>query len=745
MSAKELNVLDTGLKCAPRKAMNKFNIYIDTHKFIRTLNLKKYFLSHPVEASMRSTTANRNIDSGLKNKSLFNPQNSNNHYIEVFKQLVLKDIEDLPQKKDINPEYIREGIKLLEDKKNIIIRPADKGGGVVVMDKDYYHQQLSTLLEDRTTYKRLNSDPTEAYKTQLDSLIQWGFQINALNIKEKAYLAPSVCRVPVIYTLPKIHKHATMPPARPIVNGIGSVTARLGEYLDKFLQPSVRETKAYLKDTADLLISLEDIRINPGTETFLVTADVASLYTIIQHEDAALALNWALSKREEIQFTQKRFLGQALDFCMSHNYFWFDGFFFSQQVGVAMGAKYAPSLANLFMAEWEDKSVFRDQRSQLIFYRRYIDDIFLIWQGSETDLKVFLEVLNNNVNNIKLEYVISACSVNFLDVTIERCNDRLKTKVYFKSTDRNSYLSIRSGHHPAWIKNIPKGQFLRVRRDCTDDSDYFEQANVLKKRFAQKGYDEINLVSMIQEIAEKPREDCFKKKIEEPSTNEHQWSFLTGFHIQYKEIETIYKKHWHILSRDRHLGGVIPQQPRFIYRRAPNFGDRVVRKILDPPDRQLKIDLKGFFPCRRCICCRTVKEHNKGINKVTSSDGTMFDIKEFSTCNSSYVVYLLWCPCGLLYVGRTKRLLRIRISEHLANIKKGFEEHSVSMHFKKVHNQDPTLAQFCGIDVVYPSWRGSHRVRDLSQRETHWIFLLKCLFPRGLNIEVDLNCFINNS
>lgn len=115
---------------------------------------------------------------------------------------------------------------------------------------------------------------------------------------------------------------------------------------------------------------------------------------------------------------------------------------------------------------------------------------------------------------------------------------------------------------------------------------------------------------------------------------------------------------------------------------------------------------------------------------------------QFITCNTSHIVYLLWCPCGLLYIERTKRLLRIRIVEHLANIKKGFEKHSVSLHFREKHNRDPTLLQFCGIDCVYTSWRGSNQMRDLSQRETRWVFLMKCLTPNGLNIELDLNCLL---
>lgn len=112
--------------------MNKFEVYIDTHKFVRTLNMKKYFLSHPVNITNRIFDTLNRIDSGLKNKSIFNPQNSNNHFIEVFKNMVLKDIEELAPKKRVNPDYIKEGIKSLEDKKNIIVRPADKGGGVVV-------------------------------------------------------------------------------------------------------------------------------------------------------------------------------------------------------------------------------------------------------------------------------------------------------------------------------------------------------------------------------------------------------------------------------------------------------------------------------------------------------------------------------------------------------------------------------------------------------------------------------------
>lgn len=65
-------------------------------------------------------------------------------------------------------------------------------------------------------------------------------------------------------------------------------------------------TKADLKDTKDFLLSLSKIKLPEESEIYLVTADVSSLYTIIQHDDALLGLNWAFSQREDIPYIQKK-------------------------------------------------------------------------------------------------------------------------------------------------------------------------------------------------------------------------------------------------------------------------------------------------------------------------------------------------------------------------------------------------------------------------------------------------------
>lgn len=88
--------------------------------------------------------------------------------------------------------------------------------------------------------------------------------------------------------------------------------------------------------------------------------------------------------------------------------------------------------------------------------------------------------------------------------------------------------------------------------------------------------------------------------------------------------------------------------------------------------------------------------------------------------------------------------MKIRISEHIHNIEIGFKHHSVSLHFRDFHNQDPSGVKFWGVDCVHPNWRGSNLVGEISKRETRWIVLMDTLTPRAMNIELNVNCYIRD-
>ena len=56
-----------------------------------------------------------------------------------------------------------------------------------------------------------------------------------------------------------------------------------------------------------------------------------------------------------------------------------------------MGTKCAPSYANIFMGWFEEKFIFPLPANLSDFYVRFIDDIFLIWNGIKTGFYDFLK------------------------------------------------------------------------------------------------------------------------------------------------------------------------------------------------------------------------------------------------------------------------------------------------------------------------------------------------------------------
>lgn len=79
--------------------------------------------------------------------------------------------------------------------------------------------------------------------------------------------------------------------------------------------------------------------------------------------------------------------------------------------------RFAPSVTNIFMALWEE-FVFGSRPAQLVCYQRYIDDLFLIWEGDLISLQLFMSRLNGNTKNIRLIWNADASSIAFLDLEI---------------------------------------------------------------------------------------------------------------------------------------------------------------------------------------------------------------------------------------------------------------------------------------------------------------------------------------
>lgn len=89
-------------------------------------------------------------------------------------------------------------------------------------------------------------------------------------------------------------------------------------------------------------------------------------------------MEWALKGSSELEGPQQKFISETLELAMKSNYFWHDKTYYRQHKGVAMGAKYTPSVANIFLSKWEQEEIYEKSRPDIALYKRYIDDVIFL-------------------------------------------------------------------------------------------------------------------------------------------------------------------------------------------------------------------------------------------------------------------------------------------------------------------------------------------------------------------------------
>lgn len=102
-----------------------------------------------------------------------------------------------------------------------------------------------------------------------------------------------------------------------------------------------------------------------------------------------------------------------------------------------MGSACAPTYANLLLDWWGATMVFSDERAELnkniLLWTRFIDDVFVLWQGDEVSFIRYVEELNVNSIGLKFTYECNPYTLPFLDVLISKDSRvTLEMKVYRK-------------------------------------------------------------------------------------------------------------------------------------------------------------------------------------------------------------------------------------------------------------------------------------------------------------------------
>ena len=246
-------------------------------------------------------------------------------------------------------------LRELKGDRDRIVLTADKGVAMVVMDKQDYINNANQLL-NQNTYKVISKDPTNTIKNKLINILKGIKTKSGLGINTYKSMYPTGCVPPKFYGLPKIHKPDT--PLRPIVSSCGSVTYGVAKELAKILKPLVGKSPHHINSTQDFVEQAKHFKLEAGE--CLSSYDVSALFTSVPIDPALNIIQDLLEKDNTLKERTVMEVGDIillLEFCLKNTYFSFQGQFYEQVEGAAMGSPVSPIVANLYMEYLEQKAL----------------------------------------------------------------------------------------------------------------------------------------------------------------------------------------------------------------------------------------------------------------------------------------------------------------------------------------------------------------------------------------------------
>ena len=161
----------------------------------------------------------------------------------------------------------------------------------------------------------------------------------------------------------------------------------------------------------------------------------------------------------------------------------------TQTDGVAMGSPLGPTLANVFLSFHEKKWLEEcPEDFKPLFYRRYVDDAFVVFRESE-HVQQFLTYLNSKHRNIEFTFE-SECDgkIPFLDVNVEKCNGSLSTSIYRKPTFTGLSTKFSSFIPISYKRNLVLTIVTRAFNICSSYVNLHHELQFIKQFLFNNGF-----------------------------------------------------------------------------------------------------------------------------------------------------------------------------------------------------------------------------------------------------------------
>ena len=254
-----------------------------------------------------------------------------------------------------------------------------------------------------------------------------------------------------------------------------------------FLAPLVGKTQHNITNSADLVQKLSDIV--PQPDEILVSYDVTALFTSVPVTESIEIIRRRLQNDPTLPQRTTLSADHVCDLlacCLNTTYFTFEGNFFQQTEGAAMGSPVSPIVANLFMEDFEEKAL-ASFHTPPRYWGRYMDDTMTVLKTSVVE--EFSNHLNSQHPAIQFTRELEDNgSIAMLDTRITRTDSALAFSVYRKPTHTDQYLQFDS-HQPLEHKlGVIRTLTHRANTICSTDEAKQQELDHIKKVLSVSGY-----------------------------------------------------------------------------------------------------------------------------------------------------------------------------------------------------------------------------------------------------------------
>ena len=337
---------------------------------------------------------------------------------------------------------------------------------------------------------------------------------------------------------------------------------------------------------------------------------------------------------------------------------------------------------------------------EALMWRRFIDDIFGIWRGSERQLSNFISSLNRTTSPYGIVFADHQFgeTVNFLDTSVTIENNRIHYRLYRKPTDARDYLKTDSYHPKHVFKSVIYSQMIRVINRNSRDSTRLEDLNELRLDLLRSGHLERDLDYFQPKALERARILALK----DPNTSEPPTFKSLVFATTYFEGIDDLKSFLKGLEEDiaAITGGCTVL---LSMRKSPAIGNLIVRNRRLSESSTDSIEIEEEFSqkcggpgCKTCPMMST--------SPIISINGQRLKLNGSLNCKSKNIIYVAQCTIcsrGLgnrkedSYIGQSMQRAHLRMNGHRAKFSE--EEHqgsALAQHCWEAHREHFSLDIF---------------------------------------------------